>query len=105
MRSSSFRRSSASQGSKSSTLPPLSGEEGSVQEVYRKHTTRIEELEKDNKRLEKELQDANGHWRKTEDQLQDLREANVDTAELRQRLDKAEQKTGEIEALVSVLPK
>ena len=91
MRSSSFRRSS--QG--------FSSADGdSVQDVFRKHSTRIDELEKDKKRLEKQVQDANGQWRKTEDQLQELREANVDSAELKQKLKKAEEKITEMEAMV-----
>lgn len=111
MRSSSFRKTSVSQGSvspspsatiKSPSLPPLSADGDSVQEVYRKQSVRIEELEKENKRLEKELEEGTGRWRKTEDQLEDLREASVDAAELKDKLDKAEQKVGEIDELVSL---
>lgn len=110
MRSSSFRKSSVSQGSvspspaaalKSPSLPPLTADGDSVQEVYRKQSTRIEELEKDNKRLEKELEEGTGRWKKTEDQLEDLREASVDIAELKDKLEKAEQKAADIDALVS----
>lgn len=109
MRSSSFRRTSISQGSAPSPaalksppqpLPPLTGDGDSVHEVFRKQSTKIEELEKDNKRLEKELSDATTRWRKTEDQLEDLREASVDGAELRERLKQAEEKVASIEALV-----
>ncbi|PLB53773.1 hypothetical protein P170DRAFT_431586 [Aspergillus steynii IBT 23096] len=108
MRSSSFRKTSVSQGSvspspsatiKSPSLPPLSADGDSVQEVYRKQSTRIEELEKENKRLEKELEDGTSRWRKTEDQLEDLRESSVDAAELKDKLEKAEQKVGEIDEL------
>lgn len=110
MRSSSFRKSSVSQGSvspspstamRSPSLPPLSADGDSVQELYRKQSTRIEELEKDNKRLEKELEDASGRWRKTEEQLEDLRETSVDTAELEDKLGKAEQKAADTDSLVS----
>lgn len=110
MRSSSFRKTSVSQGSHSpspaslksppGTLPPLTGDGDSVHEVFRKQSTRIEELEKDNKRIEKELGDATARWRKTEDQLEDLREANVDGAELREKLKEAEEKVASIETLV-----
>ncbi|OOQ91726.1 M protein repeat protein [Penicillium brasilianum] len=108
MRSSSFRKTSISQGSAPSPsalkispqpLPPLTGDGDSVHEVFRKQSTKIEELEKDNKRLEKELFDATTRWRKTEDQLEDLREASVDGAELRERLKQAEEKVASIEAL------
>ncbi|RMJ21820.1 M protein repeat protein [Aspergillus sp. HF37] len=108
MRSSSFRKTSLSHGSvspspsatlKSPSLPPLTGDDDEVHEVYRKQSTKIEELDKDKRRLEEELEEATGRWRKTEDQLEDLREASVDSAELRDQLQKAEGKSGEIEAL------
>lgn len=112
MRSSSFRKTSVSQGSvspspstaiRSPTLPPLSADGDSVQEVYRKQSTRIEELERENKRMEKELEEASGRWRKTEEQLEDLRESTVDTAELKDKLEKAQQKATDIDALVCCL--
>ncbi|GES65778.1 M protein repeat protein [Aspergillus terreus] len=108
MRSSSFRKTSISQGSlspspsaaiKSPSLPPLTADGDSVHEVYRKQSTRIDELEKENKRLEKELEEGTARWKKTEEELEDLREASVDAAELKDRLEKAEQKAGEIEEL------
>lgn len=110
MRSSSFRKTSVSQGSVSpspstlksplQSLPPLTGDGDSVHEVFQKQSTRIGELEKENKRLEKELSEATVRWRKTEDQLEDLREASVDGAELREQLKKAEEKAAGIESLV-----
>ncbi|KAJ5124479.1 uncharacterized protein N7515_008304 [Penicillium bovifimosum] len=110
MRSSSFRKTSVSQGSVSpspsttvkspaQSLPPLTGDGDSVHEVFRKQSTKIEELEKDNKRLEKELSDATTRWRKTEEQVEDLREASVDSAELREQLKKAEEKIASIDSL------
>ncbi|RLL97395.1 hypothetical protein CFD26_105758 [Aspergillus turcosus] len=107
MRSSSFRKGSISQGSatspsnalKSPSLPPLTGDGDSVHEVYRKQSMRIEELEKENKRLEKQLEESTSRWRKTEEQLEDLREASVDAAELKDKLEKAEQKAAEIDEL------
>lgn len=75
-----------------------------MHEVFRKQSTRIEELEKENKRIEKELGDATTRWRKTEDQLEDLREASVDDAELRQKLKEAEEKVASIESLVCIIP-
>lgn len=110
LRSSSFRKSSISQGSapslpsaavKSPSLPPLTGDGDSVHEVFRKQSARIEELEKDNKRLEKEVEEVNGRWRKTEDQLEDLREASVDAGELKDKLEAAEKKAADIDKLVS----
>ncbi|KAJ9269197.1 hypothetical protein DTO212C5_4692 [Paecilomyces variotii] len=108
MRSSSFRNSSVSFGSsspnplasiKSPPLPPLTPDGDSVQEVYRKQASRIEELEKENKKLEKDLEEANGRWKKTEEQLEDLREASVDVAELKDKLSKAEERASEVEKL------
>ncbi|KAJ5753961.1 uncharacterized protein N7511_008114 [Penicillium nucicola] len=110
MRSSSFRKTSVSQGSVSpsppatlkspaGSLPPLTGDGESVHEVFRKQSTKIEELEKENKRLEKDLSDATSRWRKTEEQVEDLREACVDGAELREKLKKAEEQVASIDAL------
>ncbi|KAJ5888151.1 hypothetical protein N7495_008192 [Penicillium taxi] len=108
MRSSSFRKTSVSKGSSSpspstlkspQSLPPLTGDGESVHEVFRKQSTRIEELEKDKKHVEKELGDVMVRWRKTEEQLEDLREASVDGAELREKLKKAEEKAASIESL------
>lgn len=115
MRSSSFRKTSFSNGSgagptspsaaianlKSPPLPPLTPDGDSVHEVFRKQAARLEELERDNKRLEKELEDANAKRRKVDEQLEDLREASVETVELKDKLDKAEKKVAEIEKLVS----
>ncbi|KAF9884495.1 hypothetical protein FE257_001682 [Aspergillus nanangensis] len=114
MRSSSFRKSSISHGAGSvspspsatikspqsaQSLPPLTGDGDSVHEVYRKQSTRIDELEKENKRLEKEVEEGTTRWKKSEEQLEDLREASVDVVELREKLTVAEQKTGEIDEL------
>jgi archaellum component FlaC len=71
-----------------------------VHEVYRKQAGRIEELERENKRLEKEVEEVTGRFQKTEDQLEDLREASVDVAELRERLGVAEGKVEGVEELV-----
>ncbi|KAL4943435.1 hypothetical protein BDV06DRAFT_234720 [Aspergillus oleicola] len=100
MRSSSFRKSSVSQGSapggvlspspsttmKSPSLPPLSADGEAVQEVYRKQSGRIEELERENKRLEKEVEDVSARFKKTEEALEELREASVDVGELKEKL-------------------
>lgn len=113
MRSSSFRKTSVSQGSVSpspsalksppQSLPPLTGDGESVHEVFRKQSTKIEELEKENKRLEKEFADATARWRKTEEQVEDLREATVDGAELREKLKQAEEKATSVESLVCIV--
>ncbi|KAF7586820.1 hypothetical protein BBP40_008260, partial [Aspergillus hancockii] len=108
MRSSSFRKGSVSQGSaspspsqtlKSPSLPPLTADGESVHELYRKQAVRIEELERENRRVEKELEEATGRWRKTEEQLEDMREASVDVVELREKLELAEGRAEEVEEL------
>ena len=110
MRSSSFRRSSISQSGnaqnsasllKSPPLPPLTPDGETMPELFRKQAVRLEELEKENKRLEKEMEDAEGRWKKSEEQLDDLREANGEVVELKDRTERAEKKAAEVEKLVS----
>lgn len=43
-------------------------------DIYRKHVARIEELEKENKRLAKEASDAETRWQKAETELADIRD-------------------------------
>ncbi|KAL8344596.1 hypothetical protein RB601_004901 [Gaeumannomyces tritici] len=78
-RSLSFRKQSLSTGTVPPPLPsPGLGE--SAPEIYRKYVTRIEELEKENKRLAKESADAEKRWQKAEDELADLRDGEGDDA-------------------------
>ncbi|KAL8404002.1 hypothetical protein RB594_009033 [Gaeumannomyces avenae] len=78
-RSLSFRKQSLSAGTAPPPLPsPGLGE--SAPEIYRKYVTRIEELEKENKRLAKESADAEKRWQKAEDELADLRDGEGDDA-------------------------
>lgn len=104
MRSSSFRQSTGLQpGVRSPPLPPLSPDGSTAPEVFRKQALRLEELERDNKRLEKELDTASTKWKRSEEQLDDLREASGETVELRERLEKAEKQAEEVEGLVSCI--
>ncbi|RYP91755.1 hypothetical protein DL770_002099 [Monosporascus sp. CRB-9-2] len=73
LRSSSFR-----QGTVSPTGFALNSEGETAPEIYRKQVARIEDLEKENKRLAKEAADAEKQWRKAEEELAELREADVD---------------------------
>ncbi|KAI8959879.1 hypothetical protein F5Y11DRAFT_287750 [Daldinia sp. FL1419] len=73
IRSSSFR-----QGTVSPTGFPLSPEGETAPDIYRKQVARIEDLEKENKRLAKEAGDAEKRWQKAEEELADLREADRD---------------------------
>ncbi|KAJ2996677.1 hypothetical protein NUW58_g897 [Xylaria curta] len=73
LRSSSFR-----QGPLSPTLTP---EGETAADIYRKQVARIEDLEKENKRLAKEASDAERRYKKAEEELADLQEADRDGSE------------------------
>lgn len=72
LRSTSFRT-GAGAGS-----PGAEGGGDTAPDIYRKHVARIEELEKENKRLTKESTDSDKRWKKAEEELADLREAEGD---------------------------
>lgn len=105
-RSESFRKASTSQTPTSPTLksptgiPPLSSGEG-AQEVFKKQAQRIQDLEKENKKLQTESQDAEARWRKLEEEVQELRESSGDTVELKNKAKKAEETAEQLEKLVS----
>ncbi|KAI0408820.1 hypothetical protein F4802DRAFT_546541 [Xylaria palmicola] len=73
LRSSSFR-----QGPLSPTLTP---EGETAADIYRKQVARIEDLEKENKRLAKEATEAERRYKNAEEELADLQEADVDGSE------------------------
>jgi hypothetical protein len=75
-RSTSFRKASIS----SAPISPgvFSPEGETAPDIYRKHVAKIDELEKENKRLAKEATDAEKRWKKAEEELTDLREADGD---------------------------
>ncbi|KAK8138217.1 myosin heavy chain [Apiospora sp. TS-2023a] len=54
------------------------GEVASAADIYRKQVARIEDLEKENKRLAKEAADAEKRWQKAEGELEDMRESGGD---------------------------
>lgn len=94
MRSTSFRRQSSisyvpdashspSAVLKSPTLPPLTPDGDTMPDIYRKQALRLEELEKENRRLEKEAQAGESRWRKAEEELEELREAGSEVSALR----------------------
>jgi hypothetical protein len=78
IRSTSFRQGAASGGSVSPGPSAFSPDGDTAPEIYRKQALRIEELERDNKRLAKDAQDGEKRWKKAEEQLEDIREADVD---------------------------
>ena len=107
MRSDSFRRASGpvplspSPGSvKGQNLPALSLDSDTVTEIYRKQAFRLEELEKENKRLAKEAEASENRWRKLEEELEELRESNLQVAGLKTRVQKADLKVEEFDKLV-----
>jgi hypothetical protein len=75
LRSTSFR---AASGAGPLSPSPFSPDGETAPEIYRKNVARIEELEKENKRLEKEAADSEKRWQKAEEELADLREADGD---------------------------
>lgn len=110
IRSSSFRRTSISQGpispngTKSPELPVLTPDGDSVNSIYRKQAARLDELEKENRRLAKESQEAVRRWRQTEEELEELREASGEVAELKSRAQQAEAQMEEHNKLVCFYP-
>jgi hypothetical protein len=77
LRSTSFRAGSAGPPP---SPGPFSPEGDTAPDIYRKHVARIEELEKENRRLAKDSADAEKSWKKAEEELADLREAEGDAA-------------------------
>lgn len=76
MRSSSFRQSAGGSPTPGFAVSP---DGGTAPDIYRKQAARIEELEKENKRLAKEASDGERRWKKAEEELEDLREADDST--------------------------
>ena len=114
MRSTSFRKSSGAYppgsptsatvstgGAKAPTLPALSPEGDAVTEIYRKQAARLEELERESRRLAKELEAADSRWRRSEEELEELRESNAHVPELRKRAERADSMIAESIKLVS----
>ena len=77
IRSTSFRASSIS--GPPGSLGPFSPDGETAPDIYRKYVARIEELEKENKRLGKDSSDSEKRWQRAEGELADLREADGDT--------------------------
>lgn len=112
LRSSSFRRTSVSQaqtspplnGGKSPTLPILSPDGDTVNEIYRKQTARIDELERENRRLAKDAKEGEARLIKTEEELEELRESSSEVAELKLKARGVDAKSQESEKLVRLQP-
>lgn len=94
MRSSSFR---AGAGPLSPSGFPFSPEGDTAPDIYRKQALRIEELEKENKKLAKEATEGEKRWKKAEEELEDLREADDGPKEV---VTATSDSSGEVEKLV-----
>lgn len=109
MRSSSFRRTSVSQtpaspnldGNKSPTLTAMSPDGDAVTDIYRKQATRLDELEKENRRLSEDAREFEKRWKTTEEELEELREASSEVADLKTKANKANSLEEECTKLVS----
>ena len=100
MRSDSFRRISIAGPLSPSTatggLPALTPDSETMNDVYRKQALRLEELEKDNKRLGKEARDGEARWRRSEEELEELREASGEASALKAQAKRAEEAQTEV---------
>ncbi|KFG81409.1 M protein repeat protein [Metarhizium anisopliae] len=95
MRSTSFRA-----GAAGTTSPvPFSPDGDTAPEIYRKQVARIEELEKENRKLSKEFSDSEKRWKKAEDELAELREADGDSSAKGKANNETEQLKSEVASL------
>lgn len=86
LRSTSFRAGAAGPASPG----PFSPDGDTAPDIYRKQVSRIEELEKDNKKLSKDYTDSEKRWKKAEDELAVLREGDGDSSSKGKSNDEAE---------------
>lgn len=70
-----------------------------MNDIYRKQAVRLEELERDNKQLEKNAADGEARWRRSEEELEELREASGEASALKAQARRAEQAQAEIAQL------
>jgi hypothetical protein len=98
MRSSSFRQSSGGPLSPGYGFSP-DGE--TAPDIFRKQALKIEELEKENKRLTKEASDGEKRWKKAEEELEDLREAEDDSSKTK-AASSTSRSSGELEKLAYI---
>jgi hypothetical protein len=105
MRSSSFRQSLTSPGlnTPGGKAPSFDPEEDTAPEIYRKQAARIEELEKENKRLAKEALDGEKRWKKAEEELEDLREADGSRSDLKVGSQTSGDSANELQKLVRTM--
>jgi len=98
LRSESFRRGEMNTGPLS---PSIEGD--AVQDIYRKQVARIEQLEKDNKRLDKELEERQKALSRSEKVVEELQDKQGDIATLKEKAAKADEIAEEFDKLVRYL--
>jgi predicted nucleic acid-binding Zn-ribbon protein len=95
LRSDSFRRSSTagplSPSAASAFLSALTPDGDTMNDIYRKQASRLEELERENKTLEREARDGEARWRRSEEELEGLREASGEASAFKVQAQKAEE--------------
>lgn len=100
-RSASFR---AGSGGPISPTYGFSPDGDTAPEIYRKQALRIEELEKENKRLAKEASEGERRWKKAEEELEEMREAEDDVAPKSAGTSASPETSQEVEKLVRLFP-
>lgn len=107
MRSTSFRRASGTQPPPSPTLNgskspiQIPNPEEDVTEIYRKQAARLDELDRENKRLAKAHTEAEARYQKAEEELDNLRESSSEIASLKSKASLTTSLTEELAKLKS----
>ncbi|PVI05229.1 hypothetical protein DM02DRAFT_610828 [Periconia macrospinosa] len=96
-RSASFYRGGAS-GTPTDPAPVTPGG-GVTGDIYREQAQKIEELERENKRLAGEVEEGQARWRKGEEELEEMREGRADAALAIERGKEADKLKTEVESL------
>jgi DNA repair exonuclease SbcCD ATPase subunit len=103
MRSDSFRKTSTvgplSPSAAPRTLPDLTPDGETMNDIYRKQALRLDELERENKRLDKEAREGEARWRRSEEELEELREASGEASALKLQAKKEEESQSKITML------
>ncbi|KAF2659811.1 hypothetical protein K491DRAFT_688914 [Lophiostoma macrostomum CBS 122681] len=96
MRSASFYRGGEGGPTSPTAITPGGGVSG---DIYREQAQRIEELERENRRLSGEVEEGERRWKKGEEELEELREGQGDVALAVERGKEAEKLKSEVESL------
>ncbi|KAL1592772.1 hypothetical protein SLS60_011188 [Paraconiothyrium brasiliense] len=94
-RSASFYRAAGGPTSPTATTPGG----GVSSDIYREQAQRIDELEKENKRLATEVEQGEARWKKGEEELEELREGRGEAALAAEKAKEAEKLKSEVESL------